>query len=129
MIDLPQTLRYGVVSGICLTVGTVSIPLLSWWGLHYAVATALAFCVVAVLGFSLHNLWTFRVDFRLSSFVRYVSSIALNLPLAVVLVGIAHDLAGLSVAASSALANAALVVWNFAAARWAMLRPAAGARP
>ena len=127
MIDVPQTLRYSVVSGFCLVLSTVSIPLLNWWGLHYAAATAVAFCLVAVIGFALHNLWTFQVELRWSSFVRYVSTIALNLPLGIILIAVAHDLVGLSVAVSSAIASAVLVVWNYAAARWAVLRPAAGA--
>lgn len=128
MIDLSQTLRYMVVSGFCLLLSTVLIPLLNWWGLHYAWATFAAFCVVATTGFCLHSLWTFQTEFKFSSFVRYVSTIAINLPMAVVLIAVAHDLLEFSVAISSAFASGVLIIWNYIAARWAVLRPATGAK-
>jgi putative flippase GtrA len=121
MIDFPQTFRYSVVSGLCLLLSVALIPLLVWWGLHYALATFAAFCLVAVLGFSLHSLWTFRVEYKLSSFIRYVSAIAINLPLGILLIAITHDLIGLSISTSSAVSWAALIVWNYLAARWAVL--------
>ena len=127
MIDIPQTFRYSVVSGLCLFLSMALIPALTFAGLHYAVATAVAFCLVAVTGFCLHSLWTFDVEFRFSSFIRYVSAIAVNLPLGIALIAIAHDFAGLSIAIASALASGALVVWNYLAARWAVLRQTAGA--
>lgn len=127
MIDIPQTLRYSVVSGACLLLGMTLIPLLSWWGLHYAVATFIAFCLIAIIGFLSHSYWTFDVGRKLSSFVRYVSTIALNLPLTIILISIGHDLFGISVAVSTALASAMLFVWNYLAARWAVLQHLPGA--
>lgn len=127
MIDIPQTFRYSVVSGFCLLLGLVLIPSLSWLGLHYAVATAIAFCLIAITGFLLHSYWTFGVQRKLSSFVRYVAAIALNLPLTIVLIGIGHDLLGLSVAVSTALASGMLFAWNYLVAHWAVLRRLPGA--
>jgi putative flippase GtrA len=128
VIDIPQTLRYSVVSGFCLLLSTIGIPLLSWWGLHYTLATFVAFCLIAVIGFSLHSLWTFHTEFRLASFVRYVATIAINLPVFVILIGLAHDLAGLPVSISTAFASAVLFIWNYIAARWAVLRRTSGAQ-
>lgn len=127
MIDIPQTFRYSIVSGACLLLGLTLIPLLNWWGLHYALATFAAFCLIAVIGFLAHCYWTFGVERKFSSFVRYVSAIALNLPLTIILIGIGHDLLGISVAVSTAAASATLFVWNYLAARWAVLQHSPGA--
>lgn len=126
MINIPRTLRYSAVSGLCLLLGLILIPLLSGWGLHYAVATFIAFCLIAVFGFLAHCHWTFGVERKLSSFIRYVSAITLNLPLTIVLIGIGHDLLHMSVAVSTAMASAILFVWNYLAARWAVLRNLSG---
>jgi len=127
MIDIPQTFRYSVVSGICLLFVLVLIPLLSWLGLHYAIATAIVFCLNVIVGFLSHCYWTFGVERKFSSFVRYVAALSLNLPLTIGLIGVGHDLLGLSVAISTALASALMFVWNYVVAHWAVLRRLPGA--
>lgn len=123
MTAIPQPFRYAAVSGLCLGLSMLLIPLLSISGLHYALATFIAFCIIAVVGFFLHSLWTFSVPFRFSSFAMYVSALAINLPLTVLLIAIAHDLARFDIAISTAFASAVLFIWNYLAARWAVLRP------
>ena len=127
VIDIQQTMRYSVVSAACLLAGLILIPFLNWQGLHYALATFCAFCLIAILGFLAHSYWTFGVERTLSSFVRYVSAIALNLPLTIVLIGIGHDLLGTSVTVSTVAASAALFLWNYLTARWAILQRRPGA--
>ena len=117
-----QTVRYSVVSGICLGLGTTLIPLLSWWGLHYALATLVAFFLNVIVGFFLHSYWTFDVERNYCSLVRYISTVALNLPLTVIIIGISHDIMGLSVAASTVISASVLLIWNFIAVRWAVYR-------
>ncbi len=126
MIDIPQTLRYAAVSSVCLALGVTLIPLFSHWGLHYALATTLAFGIIAAIGFVLHCTWTFSVERSFAAFLRYVSAMALNLPLTVILIGLGHDLAGLPVWMSTLLASAALFLWNYLAVRWAVLRGVSG---
>lgn len=128
MIGLAQPFRYWTVSGFCLILGTVLIPLLNWWGLHYVFATFASFCTLVLAGFFLHSFWTFAVERTAASFLRYLSAMALNLPLTTVLIAVGHDLLGLSVAASSVLASATLFSWNFFAVRWAVVRPRVGNR-
>lgn len=117
-----QTFRYSVASGICLVLGMTLIPLFSWGGLHYTLATCLAFLIVCAVGFFLHCFWTFSVETSLKSFVRYASAMALNLPLTIVLIAIGHDFVGLSVVVSAAAASLVLIAWNFLAVRWAVSR-------
>ena len=122
MTSVGQTIRYSAVSGVCLLLGMTLIPLFSAAGLHYALATVAAFCLIAVIGFYLHCHWTFDVKRSPGSFVRYVSAMGLNLPLTIGLIGVAHDLVGLSVAISTAVASSILLVWNYIAVKWAVAR-------
>jgi len=120
MSAVAQTFRYSVTSGICLLLGMTLIPLFTMWGLHYALATCVAFCIVCVIGFVLHSFWTFGVQSNFVAFLRYVSTMALNLPLTIVLIAVGHDLADLSVAMSTVIASAVLFFWNYLSVRWAV---------
>lgn len=129
MIDIPQTFRYSVVSTICLLLCTAAVPLLNLVGVHYVFATFVGFCVSALTGFTLHSRWTFGVERSFPAFVRYFSTVSLNLPLTIVLIGLAHDGVGFSVGVSSVIASAILVIWNFIAVRWAIMPRLPEARP
>ncbi|HEX5257685.1 MAG TPA: GtrA family protein [Sphingomicrobium sp.] len=129
MINVREPLRYSAVSAICLLLGTTLIPLLSSWGLHYSIATVAAFSIVAVIGFTLHCYWTFDVERSLASFVRYVGAIALNIPLMIVIIAIAHEIAGFSVTRSTMIASSILLAWNYLAVRWAVACPPSGEAP
>ena len=120
MNRIPVTIRYGTVSGLCLLLGVVLITLFSSIGFHYSVATVAAFCIISLVGFSLHCHWTFRVEKSLSSFLCYISAMLINLPLTIMFIGIWHDLAGLSILVSTMLASAILFIWNYVAAKWAI---------
>lgn len=127
MTNLLQTFRYSVVSAICLLLSMAMVPLLATVGVHYAFATFVGFCLSAITGFLLHSRWTFDVDRSFAAFARYVSAVALNLPLTVILIGLGHDIIGFSVGISTTMAAAVLVIWNFIAVRWAIVPRLSGA--
>lgn len=129
MISISHAFRYSMVSAICLLLCTAVVPLLDLIGIHYVFATFLGFCLSALTGFTLHSRWTFGVERSFPAFVRYVSAVALNLPLTIILIGLGHDGIGFSITASSILASAILVIWNFVAVRWAIMPRLSGARP
>lgn len=120
MIKLTSSVRYASVSSICFLLGSTLIPGFTALGLHYAAATLVAFVIVAIVGFTLHCYWTFRVERSLSGFARYFSAMLLNLPLTIILIGLAHDVVGLSVTIAAPLASTLLFVWNYLAVRWAV---------
>ena len=122
MSQIAQTFRYSITAGICLLLCMTLIPLFNFWGLHYVLATCLAFCIICVVGFFLHCFWTFGVESNFKSFVRYVSTMAINLPLTIAIIAIGHDFASLSVAVSTALASMILFIWNYLSIRWAVAR-------
>lgn len=123
---LSQTFRYGVVSAFCLIFGVTLISTINSWGIHYSFATVMAFSIVAIVGFVLHCFWTFSVERTLPSFIRYLSALGLNIPLTIILIGIGHDLLGLTVPISTLAASILLFLWNFFAARWALVKSASG---
>jgi putative flippase GtrA len=120
MKRLPGTIRYGVVSGLCFALNITLVTALCRSGLHYAIAACLAFVAVGAFGFALHSHWTFKVQRSLASFGRYLSAMTLNLPLSILLIGIGHDIAGLSAWLSAMIASTILVGWNYIAVRWAI---------
>ncbi len=126
ILRLPAPLRYGMVAGVCFVLGSVLIPAFAALGLHYAVATILAFAIVTVVGFACHCRWTFQVERSIDGFLRYAGAMLLNLPLTIILIGLAHDGLGWSIAWSAPLASLVLFSWNFLAVRWAVLRTSRG---
>ena len=126
MIKALPTVRYAAVSAICLILSMALIPLFNLWGIHYALATIAVFALVAVVGFSLHCRWTFSAKPTLESFFRYVSAMTFNLPLTIILIGVGHDVVGLSVTIATAIASSLLFLWNYAAVRWAVIKRTTG---
>lgn len=122
MIKMGQSFRYSLVAGTCLLLSMTLIPLFAAAGLHYSFGTILAFAIVAVVGFCMHCHWTFAVDRSVGSFLRYVSTMAVNVPLTIALIAIGHDIAGLSIVLSTAIASVTLLLWNYFAVRWAIVR-------
>lgn len=118
--------RYSVVSGICFLLGATLIPAFASLGLHYAFATLAAFTIVALVGFILHSKWTYQVERSARGFVRYFSVMLLNLPLTVILIGLAHDFAQIPLTIAAPMTSILLFVWNYLAVRWAVVRKVEG---
>ena len=116
------TLRYGAVSGLCFLLGATLIPLITAAGMHYALATVVVFVIVACVGFGLHCRWTFKVERSFAAFIRYFAAMLANLPLTVLLIGLAHDVFRVPVSIAAPFATTLLVVWNFLAVRWAVVK-------
>jgi putative flippase GtrA len=113
-------LRYGIIAGICFVLGATLIPFFSWLGMHYSIATLIAFMVVALIGFALHSQWTFKVERSVAGLARYTGAMLLNLPLTVIFIGIAHDGFGVPVLYAAPLSSILLFVWNYIAVEWAV---------
>ena len=131
MIHSRAPCRYLVVG-----IGCAALNIGLMWGfgacgVHWAIATLLAFPAVLVTGYVLHIRWTFtttRPGWR--SFGRYTLAMLTNYPLFTLLLLVLCDLAGLSPGPAAAVATGLLFAWNYFAARWAVLsaRPAPATR-
>lgn len=122
---LPLAARFAafvLVGGFCLATNTLVLWLLaSKLGLHYLVATLIAFLAITPLGFLLNKVLTFRTRRERAPielpryFAAMAASLAANLALMYVLVSVL----GIWYLAASILVALALVVTNFAVSdRW-----------
>lgn len=88
--------------------------------IHYAVACAISYAVVVVLGFALHVRFTFEVAPTQPAFLRYAAGMAANYPITLALLFLMCDVGHWPVAIAAPLATVLLFVWNFLASRWAI---------
>lgn len=114
-------LRYLAVSGACLLLHNGLLIGLNRTGLHYVAACLISFAVVAVAGFALHARFTFAIAADVAAFLRYAAAMALNLPLSLLLLWVLHDRGGMAMVAAAPASTALLIIWNYAASRWALL--------
>jgi putative flippase GtrA len=115
--------RYTVVSAACMVLQLSMIVGISAIGVHYIIATAVAFAIVCVVGYQLHARWTYDVPIQRHGFARYIVAMMLNLPLSILLIWIGHSLLRFPIATAALFSTGVLVMWNFVAARWALVLP------
>lgn len=114
---------YAGISGLCMVLhnGVMILGDRAGWGLPASITAS--FCLVAITGYTLHSLFTFREPLRPERFARYVLAVSANIPLAFVTVWAWHDLVGLEMIWASPLATACMVGVNYMLSRWAILSP------
>lgn len=123
---MTSRLRFLVVGGACALLHNVIMIGGDFIGLHYAISNTVSFAIVVATGYTLHLVYTFRERASFGSFVRYVVGLSANYPLSLAAMSVFVDVAALAVWAAAPLATAVLVIWNFMAARWAIVqKPAA----
>ena len=119
--------RYLLVGGLCALVHNGIMIGGAALGLHYLVSSVASYGVVVVLGFLLHSHFTFSVGPELKSFGKYALAMSLNYPIWVALMFALNDRGHLPMAIASPLGTVLMLVWNFTASRWAILKPRAAA--
>ena len=122
MQTLPIPARFAVVGLICAAAHNAIVIAAAQWHIHYAISCAVSYVVVVVLGFALHVAFTFQQRPSLTSFWRYAVSMAANYPITLALLFVMCDVAGLPVAIAAPFATVLMIVWNFLASRWAIVR-------
>jgi putative flippase GtrA len=115
--------RFTLVGLVCAATHNVIVLAADRWAVHYAVSCVLSFIVVVVLGFLLHVRFTFQQQPSLDAFGRYAASMAANYPITLALLFAMCDLAHWPVMIAAPVATVAMMVWNFLASRWAIVRP------
>jgi putative flippase GtrA len=122
MKTLSVPVRFAMVGLACAATHNLIVIAADRWHVHYALSCAVSYAVVVVLGFALHVGFTFQQLPSLASFLRYALSMAANYPITIALLFVLSDLAGWPVAVSAPVATVAMIVWNFLASRWAIVR-------
>lgn len=116
--------RFAIVGLVCAATHNVIVIAASWLHIHYALACALSYAVVVLLGFALHVRFTFQQQPSLAAFWRYAIGMAANYPITLALLFVMCDVAGWPVAIAAPAATTVMIVWNYLASRWAIVRPA-----
>ena len=118
--------RYATVGAACALVHNLVMIGSDLAGVHYLPATLLSFVVVTPLGYALHCRYTFRRGHSTARLLRFLSGVAVGYPISLALMVLFCSGLGLPVAVAAPLATAALFVFNYVAAHWAIvhrLRP------
>jgi putative flippase GtrA len=118
----PRFAAFVLVGGFCLGMNTLVLWLLaSGLGVHYLLATLIAFLAITPLGFLLNKVLTFRTRRKYApiELPRYVAAMAASLAANVALMYVLVSLLGVWYLAASVLVAVTLVVANFVASdRW-----------
>ena len=123
--SLPLAARFAafaLVGGCCLAMNTLVLWLLaSVLGLHYLLATLVAFFAITPLGFLLNKVLTFRTrrEYAPIELPRYFAAMATSLAANLALMYVLVSLIGVWYLAASVLVALTLVVANFLVSdRW-----------
>lgn len=90
-------------------------------GLGYAALMALTWLVGGSLGYVLHARHTFRQRHGWAAYTRFMGGVALGVPLAWALLWLLHSVLALPMWLAAPLATVAMLAYNYAAARLAIL--------
>ena len=127
MTAIATPARFMIVGLVCAAAHNAIMIAADWWHVHYVVSSVMSYVVVVVLGFALHVGYTFGQSPSLASFGRYALAMAANYPATLALLFLMCDLAGWPVAVAAPVATVLMMVWNFVASRWAIVRKPDGA--
>ena len=91
-------------------------------GIQYAIALVISFAILAPTGYTLHSLFTFERGMVPRHFVRFTAGMLAGFPINLALMVMLVSGLRLSVPVATVLCTGLLFVWNYCAARWAILR-------
>lgn len=113
--------RYTLVGAVCAIAHNAIMIAADHVGIHYLLGTVISFFAVTPLGYLLHSRFTFAEPPRLKAFARFVGGVAMAYPISVAMMVVLCSGLSLSVVIATPITTAALFVWNFVAAHWAIL--------
>lgn len=118
-----SALVYGLVSGICLVLHNAIMIAGDRIGWTLATDIIVSFIFVALTGYILHSMLTFREGVSLSRFLRYAFAMSANIPMAFLATLFWRKFAGLDMIFASPIATACMVIMNYFLSQWAIATP------
>lgn len=119
---LRQSGRYLSGGVICALLHNVLVISLTFAGAHYAVALVVSFLVTTPVGYLFHTAVTFGEPRSWDRLIRFMGGSLAGFGWSAALMIVACSGLGLPVAVATPLVTAIVFLWNFAAARWAIVR-------
>lgn len=114
------SLRYLVIGAGCALLNNAILIGADSAGIHYAAATAITFFTTVPLAYAAHAMWTFEVRISWQGLARFVAGSLSGLVVATMTIAALCGALGLPMILAAPLATVAMVVYNFAMARWAV---------
>ena len=112
--------RYLAVTAFCFAFNNFLLLALSWQGLHYLWCVLIAMMVMIPLSYWLHARFTFAKPCEWSTFVRFATTQAVNVPGSLLLFYLFRDRLHLSMNIAVPLSTTLMFAWNFVSAWWSM---------
>jgi putative flippase GtrA len=122
---LRQSGRYFWGGAICAVLHNVLVIGLASAGIAYPIALVVSFCVTTPIGYLFHSAVTFGEPRSWGRLMRFVGGSVAGFGWSAALMIGLHGGLGFPIAVATPLATVALFLWNFASARWAIVRSAA----
>jgi len=119
---LRQSGRYLSGGAICALLHNLLVIGLAFAGAPYQVALVVSFLVTNPVGYLFHTAVTFREPRSWGGLIRFMGGSLAGFGWSAALMIAACSGLGLPVAVATPLVTAILFLWNFSAARWAIVR-------
>lgn len=129
MMEQSVPVKFALVGLLCAATHIAIVLGADQLGIHYVLSCIMSYVVVVMLGFALHTGFTFHQPAGLNSFVRYAVAMAANYPVTLALLFLMCDIAGWPVAIAAPVATVLMMVWNYLASRWAIVRKGTDIEP
>lgn len=114
------SIRYLIIGTGCALLNNAILIGADMAGLHYAGATALTFVITVPLAYGAHAVWTFEAPLSWRGLARFVAGSLSSLVVAALTIATLCGAIALPMVLAAPLATAAMVLYNFVMARWAI---------
>ena len=115
-----ESFRYIVVGLASALIINIILIGGSFLGVNYGTSLVVAFCVSVTGAYLSHAKFTFREEYALDGFLRFVSANLLGFGLTVALIVLLHDLMDIPLWIASPATSVILFFYNYLSARWAI---------
>lgn len=119
---LQRSFAYAIISAICLLLHNVIMIVADSAGCPITLSVLLSFLTVAVAGYQLHSRFSFRRSASWNGLGRYFVAMSANIPTAIVMTWLWHDVVGLPMYGASLIATFCMVIVNYGLSQWAIVR-------
>jgi putative flippase GtrA len=111
------------VAGFCLVLHNVIMITAHKAGVPLGLSVLLSFIAVAIAGYVLHAIFTFRQPLSVVRLFRYAIAMSANIPLAYVTTWFWYAFIDLPMSVASPIASCCMLALNFVLGRWAIAAP------
>lgn len=117
-----QPARYLGSGGLCAIANNILLIAGARAGMDTFELTLLSFVMIGTAGYFAHVLFTFRQSLAWRGYGRFMTGVALGIPIAYAVLALFRDVLGLPMLIAAPAATVILLAYNFLSARLAIMR-------